>query len=129
MPCKCKRYDAWKNLILPHNAMLLYYKSDLQSLKIIMSLMPHRYVCLPDVEIRINCTQPEDVTIYLIYPGGTRSISKTLSKRALCALRKTYKGRPGWVASYNAQGTVILRRKGRVILEPAGKFYRKTVSV
>lgn len=122
MPCKCSRYDAWGNKILPRDAMLLYYKDDPQSLNILRRNMPHRYACIPTVEILIDCQNPGEVDIYLIYPGETKLIEKSLTERAVQALRATYRGKPGWKVVQGLHGAVKLRREGRVIIDAAHKF-------
>lgn len=122
MTCKCARYDAWGNKILPRDAMLLYYKDDPQSTNILKRYMPHRYVCIPAVEILIDCQNPGEVDVYLIYPGETKLIEKSLSERAVEALRATYRGKPGWTVTRGLHGAVKLRREGRVIIDAAHKF-------
>lgn len=122
MSKKCSRYDAWGHKILPHADMLFYYKDDPISRGIVSRWMPHRYVCIPSVEILINCSNPESVDVYLVYPGETALIHKDMSVRAVEALRRTYRGRPGWRVVNQRGGVVRLRREGRVILDPLRKF-------
>lgn len=125
MACKCKRYDAWGNLILPHLAMLAYYKDDPESLKILRSSMAHRFVVIPNVEIRVLPAQPERAVVWLIYPGGTVQNDLMLSARAVDALRRTYRGKPGWTHAIDKYGWCVFRKVGRVILETAGKYSPK----
>lgn len=125
-PCKC-RYDAWGNSILPHSEMLLYYKQDENSLKILKNHLPHRFVIIPDVEIRISPEDSTNVLVYLIYPGRTESKSLYTTPRVLFALRKTFRGRKGWTREVKKNNVVILRHRGRVMIEPSGKFYAKPI--
>lgn len=120
-PCKC-RWDAAGHKILSNVDMLKYYQNDPESLKIVKANMPHRYVCLPAVEIHIHTGAEIDVTIYQIYPGETRDNYKSISVRALEGLRATFRGRPGWRVVKNQEGLVVLRREGRVILDPKRRY-------
>ena len=119
--CKC-RYDAWGKKILPHADMILYYKDDVDSLDIVRRFMPHRHVCIPTVEILIDCKNPEMVDVYLIYPGETILLTKDMSVRAVEGLRRTYRGKKGWTVKDQKNGVVNLRREGRVILDPCRKY-------
>lgn len=118
----CKRYDAAGHVILPHGDMILYYKKDPASLNLVRRYMPHRYVCLPDIEIHIFPSDTIDVQIYLIYPGETKNRYLSVSVRALEGLRATYRGKPGWKAEKRENGSVVLRRQGRVIMDPLKRF-------
>lgn len=119
--CKC-RYDAWGKKILPHQAMLLYYKDDQNSLDIVRRWMPHRYVCLPNVEIRIGTVGEGFVVVTLIYPGETIEKALEPSTRVLEALRRTYRNGKGWSHECKNGKVVIFRRSGRVIMDPARKY-------
>lgn len=120
-PCKC-RYDAAGRKILPHPAMLLYYKDDKQSLDLVRRFMPYRLMVIPAVEIHIHPTTPPAVYLYLIYPGETIERTIDASVRSLEGLRRTYRGRKGWTSRKSTSGAVVLRREGRVILDPKKRF-------
>lgn len=119
--CKC-RYDAAGHKILPPEDMLHYYKNDPVSVDVLRRNMPHRYVCLPVIEIHILSGPPLRLAIFFVYPGESREIERIPSQRALEGLRATYRGRRGWSTRKNAYGAVVLRREGRVILDPRKRY-------
>lgn len=117
-----KRYDAWANPILSHSEMVFYYRDDKNALAVLNDCMPHMYVVIPDVQIRIYSGGLPWADIVLVYPGGTKNVNYYPSERALEALRRTYRKRKGWTREITKNGLVILSRKGTVIRDSACKF-------
>lgn len=122
MTCKCARFDASGNRILPHPGMKIYYSNDKQSLELLSKNMPHRLVVIPDVEIRIVTKDPVIALLYLIYPGETKERTVHLSDRNLAYLRKLYCRKSHWTIDRSKPDRIIFRRKGRVILDPLKRF-------
>lgn len=120
-PCKC-RYDAAGHRVLSHPEMLLYYKDDKQSLDLVRRNMPHRLVCVPTIEIHIPLGQVSTITVYRIYPGETISVVKDVSVRAVEGLRQTYRRNKGWKPTRTATCACVLRREGKVVLDPLKRF-------
>jgi hypothetical protein len=116
-----KRYDAWGNPILPREEMIRYYASDEKSLRIVRNNIPCRTVVLPEVEIRIFPECVEQFEVLTVYPGGQVSKVHDMTEKALKALRTAYRGKKGWTHEKTAFGCIVLRHKGRVILESTGK--------
>lgn len=120
-PCKC-RFDAAGHRVLPHPEMLLYYQNDPVSLNRVRSWMPHKYIVVPIVEIHIHLGKEVTIQVYKIYPGETQHEFYNASVRALEGLRATFSGKKkGWTVT-NKNGLVVLRREGRVIMDPKKRY-------
>lgn len=119
--CKC-RYDAAGHKILPHADMLLYYKGDQKSLDIVRSQMPHRYICIPTIEIHIHKGDQFPIRVYRIYPGETMETERFLTLRALKGLRSTYREKSRWEHPSRPGEWCILRLPGRVVLDPLQRY-------
>lgn len=117
-----KRYDAWANPILSHSEMLFYYRDNKDALQVIADCMPHMFVVIPDVEIRIYPNGFPWADVVLVYPGGQRNVNIYPSRRSWEALRRTYQRKKGWTREITKNGLVVLRRKGTVIRDPSCKF-------
>lgn len=122
MTCKCARYDAVGNKILPHDAMKLYYKADKQSLDFVSRYMPFRLVVIPDVEIRFHPSATFEGRLYKIYPGETKEFDITLSENVVCYLRRMLKTSKRWKLTKTPSGEISLKREGRVILDPLKRY-------
>lgn len=122
MGCKCSRKDAAGNAVLPHAGMLIYYKSDPISLDIIRRNMPFRYVCLPDIELRIICGVTNTVEVYRIYPGETKHSIIEINEKQLIALRAFYRRKPWGKPVVDRLGKVVFRKKGGVIMDPLRRY-------
>lgn len=120
-PCKC-RFDAAGKRILPHAAMLLYFKDDPKSTDLLKRNMPYRLVCVPAIEIHIPLGEVTSVTVYKIYPGETENEIREVSVRAVEGLRRTYRRGKGWRATRTSTCACVLRREGRVILDPKKRY-------
>lgn len=118
-----KRYDAWHNPILPHEQMLIYYRDNPQALAVLKDCMPHMFVCIPAIEIRIIIGGYHWAEITYQYPGGDRTVSVYPTVRGWEGLRDTYKGKPGWKHRWIENKSVVLRREGTVIRDPSQKFW------
>lgn len=119
--CKC-RYDAAGHKILPRADMQLYYKDDKKSTEIVANNMPHRYVCYPDITIRIfkkDCTR---VVVTWVYPGETIEKEIELTERALEGLRNTWAKGKAWGDRKNGPDTVSMRYRGCVKLDPKRRY-------
>lgn len=122
MRTNCKRFDAGGNVILPHAEMLLYYKKDPHSLDIVRRFMPHRYICIPDIEIRLDVQDCRTATIYSIFPGETKERVVELSDRNLNVLRHMWRwGRKRWVMEKKT-GYFVFRRAGCVVMDPLKRY-------
>lgn len=128
MGCKCKRYDAAGNPILPLEAMKLYYKDDPNALDILKSKMPFRYVVIPDIEIHIKLTQPGQARLYRIFPGATEDYDIELSERAVERCRWLYRRGGRWTHTSVGDFTCILKRKGTIVLDPLQRYGVKRLS-
>lgn len=117
-----RRFDSWANPILPHEEMKKYFAYDKKSMQVLNDCMPHMYVVIPTVEIRIYTEGLPWGEVVLIYPGGEKSTGIYPSVRAWEALRRTYRNRKGWYHEKRKNGLVVLRREGRVIRDPSKKF-------
>lgn len=117
------RYDAWGNPILPHDQMMIYYRDNKKALEVLKNCMPHMFVVIPSIEIRIIIGGYHWVEITMQYPGKDKTVDKYPSVRAWEALRATYKGRKGWTHRWNGTASVVLRREGTVIRDPSRKFW------
>jgi len=107
--------------------MLIYYKSNPNSIQLLKKYLPHRLVIIPDVTIRINPKRLDTFEVIVSYPGGNKVKEYPMSDRVLCALRKTYKNKKGWKGEISKTGFIVISRFGGVILEPSGKYYARSV--
>lgn len=109
------RRDGWNNPIASRELMVLYYKYDPESLKVLRECLPKDYAVIPDMHILIHPKRQEEIYITRVYPGGADSITYYPTARALQALRKAYKGRGGWKGRIDHAGWIAIERRGRVI--------------
>lgn len=115
MTSQSKHYDGWGNPTQDFYSMRIYYPRNSRGWLAIRDSLPYQYACIPAVEIRFRKECPTDLEIFLVYPGGEKHFYKTVPPRALCALRRAYKGRGGWVGSVMLDGSISLRRIGSAV--------------
>lgn len=122
MACKCQRYDAAHNPILPLPDMKLFYKNNPEALALLKRFMPYRYVVIPNIEIRILLSDKTIGLMYIIFPGRTNQIELDLKEKDLENLRRLYKRSKRWKHDDSQNGWMILRREGTIIEDPLHRF-------
>jgi len=119
---RSKHFDAWGNPILDRFKMAIYYRDSPTDLFMVTHYLPHQYVVIPHVEIRIYTGIDPVVEMTTLFPGG--EITKILrpTPKMWVAFRETWKGKKGWMHDFRGHGQVVLVRRGKVILDPARKY-------
>lgn len=112
MTSQSKHFDGWGNPILDFYSMRAYYLRNSTGWAVVTTSLPYQYATIPSVTIRFWKSDPACVTVFLVYPAGQREFTRQLSKRAVEALRRTYKRKKGWLGKLHPDGTVTLTRMG-----------------
>lgn len=122
MKQRLNHYDAWGNPILGFFEMRDYYSNNPQALQTLRNILPHNFVTIPKVIIKISTKDPNLVEITRVYPGGYDRTSKRIPERGVTALRRLYLNcRHGW-RCYKWGGGVVFERNGTIIPAKFSKF-------
>jgi len=114
-------WDAWHNPILGYFDMLSYYRRDAGSIEVLRKNPSHRYIAIASVQIIIDPSRPNEITVNRVYPGGQSSQIHLIGQRVLIALRALYSRTGGiWKASKDGR-KVIFSMSGRIVRCPGGR--------
>ena len=119
---KARRFDAWGNPILDCFEMRRFYSRCERSTKVLKNYMPHRYVVIPDCEIRLYKNNLDEIEVIRLWPAGEVRQIHLLGQRAKNALRRLWKAHTG---AWRVEDRVLyyaFRHTGCVRLESAGKY-------
>ena len=118
---RAKHFDAWGNPILDCFGMRHYFSECERSTKVLRSLMPHRYVVIPDCEIRLYKNNQTEIEVIRVWPGGHERQIYLIEERVKNALRRLWKARTGVWRVEDKVLYFAFRHTGCVRPETAGK--------